>query len=335
MKVLPLHHFCRAFLLAAGSFCATGTAIGQAQQAKDYPSRPVRMIIPFAPGGASDFVGRIIQVKLADELGQRIVADNRAGAAGNIGVEIATRAAPDGYTLLLGNIGTMAINPHIFPKFTVKPTRDLTAISIVADVPGALGLHPSLPVATVKEFVAHAKGRPGQLNYGSAGVTSAQRLLFEDFMKKTGIRLVHVPFADGGGGATVALLGGQVAATIGTVAGYMPHMKSGKIKVIAVIAPRRVKQMSEVPTFAEQGYPDWTVGSWSGLFAPAGTPRPIIDKLYTAVMKTMSDQAVIDRINGGGVEVVTSKSPAEFASFLKTQTDLWAQTVKDTGATAE
>jgi tripartite-type tricarboxylate transporter receptor subunit TctC len=318
-------------LLTAG-FAARAAA---AEPAKDYPSRPIRMVIPFAPGGASDFAGRIIQPKLSEELNQRIVIDNRSGAAGNIGVEIAARAAPDGYTLLLGNIGTMAINPGIYPQFPIKPTRDLIAISLVADVPGAFGVHPSIPVATVQEFVAYARARPGQLNYGSAGVTSAQRLLFEVFMKKTGIQLNHIPFKEGAGGATIALLGGQVAATIATVASYVPHVKTGRIKVIAVVAPKRVKQLPDTPTFAEQGFPDWTIGSWSGVFVPARTPKPVVDRLFTAVSRTVNDPGVIERINAGGAEIASSRSPAEFAKFLREQTALWAQTIKDTGATAE
>jgi tripartite-type tricarboxylate transporter receptor subunit TctC len=300
-----------------------------------YPARPVRMIVPFVPGGASDFLARIIQPKFSDELGGRVVVDNRGGAAGNIGVELAARAAPDGYTLLLGNVGTMAINPSIFPKFPIKPMRDLVAVSLVADVPGAFGVHPSVPAATVQEFIAHAKARPGQLNYGSAGVTSAQRLLFEDFMRKTGIKLNHIPYKDGAGAATIALLGGEVSATIATVASYIPHVKTGKIRVIAVIAPKRVKQLADTPTIAEQGFPDWVLGSWSGLLAPAGTPQPIIDKLFASVIKTINDPMVIERINAGGAEVASSKSPADFARFVQAQTAYWAQTVKDTGAAAE
>ena len=293
------------------------------------------MVVPFAPGGASDFVARIIQPKLSDELGQRVVADNRAGAAGNIGVEIAARANPDGYTVLLGNIGTMAINPSIFPKFPIKPVRDLIGITLVADIPGAMGVHPSIPVANMREFIDYAKARPGQLNYGSSGGTSSQRLAFEVFMKETGIKLVHIPYKDGAGGATLALLAGEVATTQATVASYIPHVKSGKIRVIGVIAPKRIAQLPDVPIMAEQGFPDWVFGSWLGVHVPAGTPRPIVNKLYSALIKTMGDPWVIERFHAGGAEVVTSKSPEDYATFMRTQNDLWAKTIKEIGVTAE
>jgi tripartite-type tricarboxylate transporter receptor subunit TctC len=323
--ILPL----TACLLATGS-------IDAAQQAVDsYPSQPVRMIIPFAPGGASDFAGRILQPKLSEELGQQVVVDNRTGASGNVGVEIAARANPDGYTILLGNVGTQAINPSIFPKFPVRALRDLTGITLVVDVPGALAVNSSVPAATVKEFIAYAKTRPGQLNYGSAGAGSAQRLAFEFFMHKSGINLVHVPYKGGAGAATLAILGGEVTATMLTVASFIPHLKSGKVKVLAVISPKRVSQLPDTPTMVESGFPELMLGSWQGVSVPASTPRSIVNKLYSAVIKTMSDPETVKRLTAGGAEVVTSKSPEEFAAFLRTQNEFWAKIVKQTGATAE
>ncbi len=306
-----------------------------AQSADKYPSRPIRMIVPFAPGGASDFVARILQPKLGDELGQRVVADNRAGAAGNIGVEIAARSIPDGYTILLANIGTMAINPAVFPNFPIKPVRDLIGITLVSDTPGALGVHPSIPVTNIKELIAYAKAHPGQLNYGSAGPTSYQRLAFEVFMRETGIKLVHVPYKDGAGGATLALLSGEVAATVATVASYVPHAKSGKIRILAVIAPHRVAQLPDIPTMAESGFPDWVLGSWGGVHAPAGMPGPIVNKLFAAIVKAMNDPTVVERVRAGGAEVVTSKSPEEYGAFVRAQNELWLRTVKEIGVTAE
>src|SRR3990172_7737090 len=234
----------RRVLLAAACLLAAAPA----QPGENYPTRPIRMIVPFAPGGASDFVARIIQPKLSEELGQQVVADNRAGAAGNIGVEIAARSAPDGYTVLLGNVGTMAINPSVFPKFPIKPLRDLAGITLIVDVPGAMGVHPSVPAATVKEFIEYAKARPGQLSYGSTGASSAQRLAFEFFMSKAGIKLLHVPYKGGAGPATTAVLAGEVTATMVTTASFVPHMKTGRIKVLAVIAPPRVAAPPAPPT---------------------------------------------------------------------------------------
>ncbi len=345
MKALSRYVLLSAIsLLAAGVAHAAQSAAARSagseagprlSKGEDYPTRPVRMIVPFAPGGASDFVGRILQPKLGDELGQRIVVDNRTGAAGNIGVEIAARATPDGYTILMGNLGTMAINPSIFPKFPIRPLRDLIGITLVADIPGALAVHPSVPAATVKEFIDYAKARPGQLNYGSSGGASGQRLAFEVFMRIAGIKLVHIPYKDGAGGSTLALLGGEVAATTATVASFIPHLKSGKVRVLAVIAPKRIPQLPDMPTMAESGFPEWVLGSWLGVHVPAGTPRPIVNKLYSDVIKIMSDPWVIERLGAGGAQVVTSKSPEDYAAFMRAQNELWGGVVKEIGVTAE
>jgi tripartite-type tricarboxylate transporter receptor subunit TctC len=298
----------------------------------DYPSRPIRMVVPFGPGGASDFVARIIAPKISESLGQQIVIDNRSGAAGNIGVEMAARAGPDGYTVLLGNVGAMAINPSVFPKFPVRPLRDFIGISMVSDVPGALAVHPSVPGTTIKEFIAYAKTRPGQLNYGSTGASSAQRLAFEFFMSKAGIKLEHIPYKAGAGASTIALLGGEVTATMLTVASFIPHVKSGRLKVLAVVSPKRIPQLPDVPTMVESGYPELTLGSWQGVYVPAGTPRPVVNKLYATVIKVMADPEVIERYANGGALVVTSKSPEDFAAFMKTQTEFWSVLVKQLGA---
>jgi tripartite-type tricarboxylate transporter receptor subunit TctC len=316
--------FVLAVLLAAG-----------AAHAQNYPARPVRMIVPFNPGGSSDFVARIIQPKMSELLGQQIVVDNRAGASGNIGVEIAARAAPDGYTIFLGNVGTTAINPSVFPDFPVKPARDFTGLTLLVDVPGAFATHPSVPANTVKEFIDYAKARPGQLNYASSGAGSAQRLAFEFFMSKAGIKLVHIPYKGGAGAATTAVLAGEVSATMVTVASFIPHVKTGRARVLAVMAPRRSPALPQVPTMAESGFPELTLGSWQAMYVPSGTPQPIVSRLFSVMMKTMEDPQVIQRLQAGGAEIVTSKSPGEFAAFLKSQTAFWAKIVKDVGAVAE
>jgi len=317
-------------LAAAFVLLLAGTA-----PAQDYPTRPIRMIVPFAPGGASDFVARIVQSRLGEELGQQVVVDNRAGAAGNIGVELTARAAPDGYTILLGNVGSVAINPSVFPKFPIKPLRDLAGVTLIVDLPGALGVHPSVPGTTVKDFIEYARARPGKLSYGSTGASSAQRLAFEFFMKKAGISLAHVPYKGGAGPATVAVLSGEVVATMVTTASFIPHMKTGRIKVLAVIAPRRVSAMPDVPTMAESGFPELTLGSWQGVFVPAGTPPAVIKKLFAALTKTMGDADVLKRLGTASAQVTLSRSPEEFTAFLRAQNDFWAKLVKDVGATAE
>jgi len=303
--------------------------------AQEYPSRPIRMIVPFAPGGASDFVARIIQPKMIELLGQQVVVDNRAGAAGNIGVEIAARSAPDGYTVFLGNVGTTAINPSVFLKFPITPVRDFVGLTLLVDVPGAFATHPSVPANTVQEFIAYAKSRPGQLNYSSSGASSAQRLAFEFFMSKAGIKLVHVPYKGGAGPATTAVLAGEVTATMVTVASFIPHVKTGRAKVLAVMAPKRSPALPQVPTMAESGFPELTLGSWQAMYVPTGTPRSIVNKLYSVMIKTMEDPDVVKRLQAGGAEIVTSKSPEDFAVFLRNQNEFWAKIVKNVGAVAE
>ena len=320
-------------LLVIGCLLATGAA--HAQRAAEYPARPVRMVVPFAPGGASDLVARMISPKLSQELGQQVVVDNRGGASGNIGVEVAARATPDGYTILLGNIGTMAINPAVYPKFPIRPVRDLIGVTQVVDVPTALAAHPSVPVATVKEFIEYAKARPGKLNFGSAGAGSNGRLEMEFFMRTAGINLVHIPYKGGAGAATTALLAGEVQTAFVTLSSVITHVKAGKLKVLGVAAPKRVAAAPDTPIMAEAGFSGMTSGSWQGIYVPAGTPRAIVNRLYAVVTKVMNDPDVIKRLNDSGVEVVTSKSPDEFAGFMKAQNEHWAKLVKEVGVVGE
>ncbi len=303
--------------------------------AQNYPTKPVRMVVPFAPGGASDVVGRIIQPGLSKELGQQIVVDNRGGASGNIGVEAAARAPADGYTFLLGNIGSMAINQGLFPKFPINTVRDFIAITQVVDVPTCLALHPSIPVKTVKEFIEYAKARPGKLNFSSGGPGSNGRLEMELFMRQAGLNLVHVGYKGGAGPAAVGLLGGEVQCAFLSLPPVLPHVSSGKLKVLAVAQPKRVASLPDVPVFPELGYPNMRSGSWQGAYVPVGTPRPIVDKLFAAFIKVLSDPEVIKRLNDNGAEVVTSKSPEEFATFMKRENEKWIKVVKDVGVVME
>lgn len=318
--------------LAAGSIVA-GSAF--AQQSPEWPARPVRMIVPFAPGGASDFVARILQPKLSEALNQQVVVDNRAGASGNIGVELVARAAPDGYTLLLGNVGTMAINPAVFRKFPVNPLRDLIAVTSIVDVPGALAIHSSVPSTNLKDFIEYARARPNQLNYGSSGASSAQGLMMEFVMGKAGIRLTQIPYKGGAGAAAAALLAGEVSASLVSVTAFLPHVKTGRVKVIAVVAPKRVHQLPEIPTLAESGFPELTSGSWQGMYLPAGTPRAIVNRLNTVLLKVLNDAWTMERLDLGGAQMMVSKSPEEFAEFMKVQTAFWARLVKQAGVEGE
>ena len=311
--------------LCAATACAADT----------YPSRPVRMVVPFAPGGASDLVGRLMQPRLAQELGQQIVIDNRSGASGNIGVEVAARASADGYTLLLGNVGTMAINPGIYLKFPVRPLRDFIGVTQVVDVPVGLAAHPSVPVKTMPEFIAYAKAQQGKLNFGSAGAGSNGRLEMEQFMRLAGIDLTHIPYKGGAGAAAAALVAGEVSVAFVSLASVMPFVRNGRLKILGVSAPKRVAALPDVPAMPELGYKDMKTGSWQGVYVPTGTSRAVVSRLYTAVTRTMMDPDIVKRINDNGSEVVLSQSPAEFAVFMKEQTERFAAVVKQIGGITE
>ena len=301
----------------------------------NYPTRPVRMIVPFAPGGASDHVARIIQPRMVELLGQQVVIENRAGAAGNIGVEIAARANPDGYTFLLGNVGTMAINPNMFPTFPVKVLRDLIGITEVVDVPGSLVVHPSIPAKTTKELIAYLKANPGKLNYGTPGSGSANRLETEMFQIMTGTKMVHVPYKGGAGPAMTGLLAGEVQMAFVTFSSSINFAKAGRIRMLAVVAPERVPAMPDVPTMKEQGFPTMTVGSWQGVFVPKGTPQPVIKRLFDVSHETMKNAEVGKRLADAGINVVLSESPAAFRKFWEAEVQRFGKVIKDANIQTE
>jgi tripartite-type tricarboxylate transporter receptor subunit TctC len=305
-------------------------AMGQA-----YPSKAIRMIVPFAPGGASDFVGRILQPRMSELLGQQIVVENRAGASGNIGMDAAAKSPPDGYTIYLGNVGTVALNPAVFLKLGVTPTRDFIAVTQVVDVPGVLVVNPELQARTVKDIIAIAKAYPGKLNYASPGSGSQNRLEMEVFRKVTGnLDMVHVPYKGGAGPAVAGLAGGETHLMFVTASSAMTFVKNGRIRLIAVTSAKRLPAFPETPTMAEAGYPELTSGSWQGIFVPAGTPKDVVDKLYNVISETMKTPEVRQRLATGGVDVVTS-APGEFAKFVAKETERWGKAVKEAGATAD
>ena len=302
--------------------------IASAQPATDYPTKPIRMIVPFAPGGASDFVARIVQPKMAELLGQQIVIENRAGAGGNIAVELVTRSAPDGYTILLGNVGTMAINPHLYRNLKFLPIRDLIGITAIADLPGGIVVHPSVPVNTVTELIAYAKAHPGELTYGSAGVSSAQSLSFEFLKDKAGVNIMHVPYKGGAGAATIGALSGEVKIAVGTMASFATHHKSGKLRIIGVLAPKRLPSHPNIATLVESGFPELTTASWQGIQVPAGTPRPIVEKLFAVMQKVVEDKTVDSRFDQVSAIVIVNKSPEDHLKFWKTQSDFWGGLIR-------
>src|ERR1043166_1551032 len=303
--------------------------------AQAYPSKPVHMIIPFAPGGASDFVGRIMQPKLAELLGQPIIVENKPGAAGSIGAEVAAKAAPDGYTIFLGNVGSVSINPGVYPKLSINPVKDFIAVTQVVDVPSILIVHPSLPVNTVKELVAYAKANQGKLNFASPGSGSLDRLEMELFRKLNALDMVHVPYKGGAGPATAGLMGGETNLMFATAASAMPGVKSRRLKPLAVTSTKRIDTLPEVPTVAEAGFPDLKAGSWQGIFVPTGTPREVVDRLFSVATQVMKEPEVVGRLKNGGAESVTSASPAEFQKFVAAETERGARLAKEAGATPD
>ena len=311
--------------VAVTMICAASAGAAP-QQA--YPSRPIRMVVPFAPGGASDFVGRIVQHRMSDLLGQQIVIDNRPGAAGNIGVELAARAPADGYTVLLGNIGTMAINPTLYPSFPIRPTRDFIPVTQVVDVPGALVATPSLPAKSVKELVAYAKSQPGKLNFASPGAGSLARLDMELFMLDAGVKMVNVPFKGGAGPATTSVMSGETQLMFVSVSSVVSLVHQGRLRLLGVVAPKRVSVAADVPTLAESGYPRLTGGAWQGVFVPAGVPAPVVRQLFDVTRKTLADKGIAKRLADGGVDVVTSDSPSDFLAFVKRETALWEKVIQ-------
>jgi tripartite-type tricarboxylate transporter receptor subunit TctC len=300
-----------------------------------YPNRPVKMIIPFAPGGASDFVGRIFQPRLGELLGQPIVIENRAGASGNLGLEAAARSAPDGYTIYLGNVGTVAINPGVFSKLAVNPMKDFIAVTQVVDVPGVLVAPPSFPPNTIREMIAYAKANPGKLNFASPGSGSQNRLEMELIRKAEGLEMTHVPYKGGAGPAVTGLIAAETHMMFTTVSSALGHVKGGRLKALVVVSAKRLEQLPDVPTMLESGYADNTSGSWQGVFVPAGTSKEIVDRLYAALLQTMKSPEVIARLATGGVEAVTSPSPAAFADYVAAETLRWGKAAKEAGATVD
>lgn len=306
-----------------------------AQAKKDaYPSRPVRMIVPFAPGGASDTVGRIIQPAMADLLKQLVVVDNRGGAAGNIGVEIAVRASPDGYNFLLGNIGTMAINPNYYTKFPFRPLNDLIPITQVVDVPGCVVVNPSLPAKNIKELIAYMKANPGKLNYGAPAPSSANTLETIQFLRATGTDAVQINYKGGAGPGMIGLLANEVQLMFVTFSSAVTFAKQGRVRMLGVITPARNPAYPEIPTMREQGL-DMVVGSWQGLFVPKGTPQPVVNRLYRVGVDMMKDPQVVKRLGDSGITIVTSQSPADFVVFVKAETERFGKVIKDANIRTE
>jgi tripartite-type tricarboxylate transporter receptor subunit TctC len=297
--------------------------------AQDYPSHPIRVVVPFSPGGAVDGPMRVIAQELSKRLSQQIIIDNRPGAGATIGSELVAKAAPDGYTLLLAS-QTNAISATLYPKLAFDPVEDFAFISLIGREPGVLVVHPSLPVQTLPELIAYVKERPGKIDYASSGNGSGQHLFVALLSSLTGMKMNHVPYR-GSGQATADLLGGQVTVSMPGTAGMVGHIKAGKLRALAVSGARRSPQLPDVPTVMEAGVPGYEAYVWMGLPAPKGTPAAIVDKLHRELVQVLAGNAARTYMAGAGIEIVGS-TPAEFGAFFRAERDLWAKVIRETGA---
>ena len=303
-----------------------------ASTAESYPSRPIRLIVPFGAGAATDIVARVLAAKLGESLGQTVVVDNRAGAGGLVGTETAAKALPDGYTVLVFGIN-QTISPALYKKLPYDPLRDFAHISLYGTLPNILVVHPSVPAKTVKEFVALAKAKPGSMKYGSSGIGASPHLTMEYFKTRTGIDLVHIPYKVAAQGIT-ELVGGNLQAWFNNLPSAIGNVKSGRLRGLAVTAVKRAEQLPEVPTMIESGIPDFEVTVWQGLAVPLATPAPIIARLHAAMVKSIESPDLKQKFNDNGVTAVWSTREA-FTAFIKAEAAKWAQVVKESGARVE
>jgi tripartite-type tricarboxylate transporter receptor subunit TctC len=296
-------------------------------QAQNYPSKPIRIIVAYTPAGTTDILARAIGQKMSESWSQPVIVENRPGAAGNIGTELAAKATPDGYTLIMGTAGTHGINVSLYRKLNWHSLRDFAPVSLVAMVPNIMVVNNSLPIKSVKELIAYAKANPGKLSYGSPGNGSTAHLSMELFKSMTGTNLVHIPYK-GSAGVLADVMGGQIAVTIDNMPVYLPQVKAGKIRALAVSPAKRSTAAPDIPTIAEAGVPGYDSGAWFGLLAPAGTPRAIVEKLSVETARILKLPDVSKRISELGAEPVGS-TPAQFTALIKDEIAKWAKVIKD------
>ncbi len=316
-------------VLVAGAILSLAPACAGAQH---YPSRPVRFIVPFPPGGGNDIVGRVIALRLAEALGQPVIVDNRGGAGGTLGTDITAKSPADGYTLLINNI-SLAVNATLFAKLPYDTLKDLAPVTLVGRQPNLLVVHPSVAAQSIRELLALAKARPRQLNYGSGGVGTASHLATELLKLMAHVELVHVPYK-GLGPALTDLMGGQVQLIISTMASALPQVKAGKLRPLAVTTAKRSPFFPEVPTMDEAGVRGYEFNTWYGMLVPAGTPRPIVERLNRETAQLLDSAAIKEQFATQGIEAAPT-SPEQFGAYLRTEVEKWGKVVKASGATPE
>jgi tripartite-type tricarboxylate transporter receptor subunit TctC len=317
-------HFrrCTAIALAA--------TMAAAAWAQPYPTKPIRIVVPFPAGGTTDVLARAAAQRLTETLGQPAVVDNRPGAGGNIGAELVAKAAPDGYTLLMGTVGTHAINPSLYPKMPYDHVRDFAPVILVAGVPNVLVVNPALPVKSVQELIAYAKANPGRVNFASSGNGTSIHLSGELFKTMAGVQITHIPYK-GSAPALMDLIGGQVQIMFDNLPSALPQIKAGKLKALAVTSRERAPALPDVPTMAESGLPGFEASSWFGLLAPAGTPQPIILKLNADVAKWVASPEAKEKLLAQGANAAGG-TPEDFARHIAAETAKWQKVVKESGA---
>ncbi|WP_427307370.1 Bug family tripartite tricarboxylate transporter substrate binding protein [Cupriavidus sp. H39] len=318
----------RRQLLKAGAALGAYALAPTLARAQAWPAKPIRLVVPFAPGGSSEIVARSTAAELTKLLGVSVFVENKPGAAGNIAMGEVARA-DDNHTLILGHIGTLAVNPFIFPKLPYDPVKDFRAISLLSKVPSLYVVHPDVPAKNLKEFVALAKGKPGKLNYGSAGNGSAGHLAFEYLKAATGTFITHVPYRGSGPQITDLLSGRLDAAAVGAPA-ILQFIKAGKVRCIATGTTQRIAQLPDVPTVAEQGYPGFEMTQWYGLLAPASLPQAAADKLADATMKAVKSQSSVERLSADAA-IVVGGTPAEFSRFIAQEQQRWKPIIARAG----
>ena len=319
--------------IAAFAAVASVAAGGPALAADAYPTKPVRLVVAFSPGGFVDFTARLLAGPLGTALGQQVIVDNRPGAGGIVGTELTARAAPDGYTLTVGSAGTHAVNQSLYSKLPYNVLRDFQPVARLADAPSILAVHPSLPVRSVKDLIDLARARPGQITYASAGAGTSTHLAAALFEHLAHVKLIHVPYK-GGGPAVIAVLSGETLLTFGTAASVWPHAKNGRLRALAVTGGKRSAVLPELPTIAESGLTGYEMLNWLGLFAPAGTPPAIVDRLSAEALRIMRMPDVATRFHAQGSEP-SPLGPEAFAAFVNGEVEKWGKVVAATGMTAQ
>jgi len=313
--------------LSALLFCMFAVAPAMAQE---YPARPVRILVPYGPGGATDIIARIVAQRLTGSMGQTFLVENRPGANGNIALEAAAKAPPDGYTLLVGNVSTNAINENVFARqLQVKPSRDLVGIAKLVEIPHIVVASASFAPNTIAELVAAAKKEPGKINFASVGLGSYPHLDMERLMKAAGIELTHVPYKGGAGQAIPAMIAGEVQVAFFNMASLLPHIKSGRLKALAAVPSQRLPELPNVPTLAEQGFPGIGTNAWQGMFAPAATPKPVVDRLHGALLGILTRPDQKDALARQMMSVEVSKSPQEFTELVRRETASWGEFLRE------